>query len=179
MELKWLKISAPALFLMVVVWLFFSPPKQVGYTPKQPIAYSHKLHAGKYNIDCQYCHSGVTYSKKAGVPSLNTCMNCHQSVGYGKPEVEKIHKYWESKTSPQWVRIHNLPDHVRFSHAPHIKALAKPGEPTKNSCATCHGSIEKMEVVSQVESLNMGWCVDCHRENADKGAKINCSTCHY
>ena len=161
------------------LWAVVAPPQQVGYAPEQPIHYSHELHAGEYGIDCQYCHSGVTYSKKAGVPSLNVCLSCHNAVGYGNKQVEKIKDYWEKKKSPEWVRIHNMPDHVRFSHAPHIKALLKPGEPTKTACVQCHGNIDQMEVVAQVESLNMGFCINCHRENEARGAQINCGNCHY
>lgn len=184
---------APCVFLLFF-WLFFSPSPQVGYAPEQPIPYSHKLHAGELNIDCQYCHSGVTFSKKAGIPSISTCMNCHASIGYGNKQVEKLQKMWSEQQSPEWVRVHNMPDHVRFSHAPHIKLLLKEGEPTKTACIQCHGDLSKMEVVEQVESLNMGFCVQCHRDNQVKpdtrasasrkqvtwgGAKTDCTTCHY
>ncbi len=168
----------PVLFV-VLLWSFFAPAKRVGYTPKQPIAYSHKLHAGQYGLDCRYCHSGVTRSKKAGIPSLNTCLNCHVAVGYGKPEVQKIHTYLQKKKTPEWVRVHNLPDHVRFAHAIHIKALHKPNQPIKQACAVCHGDVANMEVVGQAKSLNMGFCIDCHRKESSKGAKLDCTTCHY
>ena len=165
--------------VIFLLWFFVAPPQQVGYSPEQPISYSHKLHAGKYNIDCQYCHTGVTRSKKAGVPSLNVCRNCHVSIGYGNKEIQKINQYWEKKKSPEWIRVHNMPDHVRFSHAPHIKALLDQGQPSKMACTYCHGDIDKMDVVAQQKSLNMGFCVNCHRENKEKGAKINCGNCHY
>ncbi len=170
-------------FLPIVViaalWIFFAPPKQVGYSPEQPIKYSHKLHVGEYNIDCQYCHTGVTYGKKAGVPDLNTCRNCHIAIGSENKEIKKIQKYWDQKKSPEWIRVHNMPDHVRFAHAPHIKVLLKKGQPTKEACVQCHGNVASMEVLGQVESLNMGFCIDCHRENSSKGAKTDCSSCHY
>ena len=132
-------------------------------------------------MDCQYCHTGVTYSDKAGIPPLSTCLNCHMAIGYSNKEVQKIHDYVKKNKSPEWVRVHNMPDHVKFSHAPHIKALLKPGQPTKTSCVPCHGNVPTMKVVTQVKSLNMGFCIDCHRkeESKMKGADTDCSTCHY
>lgn len=176
---KIIKIGLPLFLVSFVGWIIFAPPPQVGYAPDQPIPYDHQLHAGQYNIDCQYCHTGVTKGKKAGVPSLNICMNCHKMVGAGIENVEKLKNYFLDDKSPEWIRIHNMPDHVQFSHAPHIKALLKEGEPSKKACVTCHGDVASMKKVAQVESLNMGFCVNCHRDNKDKGAKTNCSTCHY
>ena len=165
--------------VIFLLWALVAPSQNIGYAPEQPIEYSHKLHAGEYGLDCQYCHNGVTQGKKAGVPPLNVCMNCHLSIGFGNKKIKKLQRYWEEKKSPEWVRIHNMPDHVRFSHAPHIKALLKPGKPTKTACVQCHGNIDSMKVVSQVKSLNMGFCIDCHKENTSLGAKINCTECHY
>jgi mono/diheme cytochrome c family protein len=138
-----------------------------GYTPTQPIKYSHKLHAGAVEdggmaIDCKYCHVGVEKGKQAGIPTVNICMNCHKAVGEtvngtGKEEIAKIRAAYESGKPVEWVRIHNLPDHVYFSHAQHVKA-------GKLECQTCHGEIQKMEVVSQHAPLSMGWCINCHRE---------------
>ena len=177
--MKAVKIGLPIFLVSFTIWLLASPPAQVGYAPTQPINYSHKFHAGELGLDCQYCHTGVTWGKKAGVPSLNVCMNCHSAVGYGNPEIEKLQKMWAEKKSPAWVRVHNLPDHAKFSHAPHIKALKKDNDPSIKACKHCHGDVTKMEVVAQVKDLNMGFCVNCHRDNEAKGAKINCSTCHY
>lgn len=176
---KIIKIGIPVVVIAFFGWLLFGPALRVGYSPEQPIPYDHELHAGQYNIDCQYCHTGVTKGKKATVPSLNICMNCHSVVGSDKPNVEKlVNAYSENKTI-EWIRVHNMPDHVQFSHAPHIKALWDGKSPSKEVCATCHGDVASMERVAQVKALNMGFCVNCHRENRDKGAKTNCSTCHY
>jgi hypothetical protein len=157
----------------------FPPNPRKGYAPEQPIHYSHKLHAGQYNLDCQYCHTGVLTGKKAAVPSLNVCFNCHEIVGDGIPEVEKLRTFWEENKVPNWVRIHNMPDHVKFSHQPHINALLKPGQPTKEACMPCHGDIATMDVVEQAKPIDMGFCINCHRENKALGARIDCSTCHY
>jgi len=149
---------------------------QKGYAPTQPIAYSHELHAGKYKINCQYCHSSADKSKQASIPSASTCMNCHAHVqakekynGTVSPEIQKIYTAvgWDpekrayipdyKKQPIKWIRIHNLPDHAYFNHAQHVKI-------GKVECQACHGPIETMKVVSQQRSLQMGWCINCHRE---------------
>ena len=179
-----------------------------GYKPEQPIKYSHALHAGKYQIDCQYCHTGAGKGKYAWIPSTNVCMNCHKVIKkgpkYGEKEIAKIYKAvgWDpdkkqytGETEPvEWVRIHNLPDHAYFNHAQHVVA-------GQVACQTCHGPIQEMEVVYQYSPLSMGWCINCHRETevnsqlydkyyTDEEARkkvkyvediggLNCSRCHY
>lgn len=160
---------------------------QKGYAPTQPIAYSHKLHAGDLKIDCKYCHVGVEESKSATIPSLNICMNCHKGVQKAStaegdeisPQIAKIYKaldYDPEKIGAEafgpnpkpirWVRIHNLPDHAYFNHSQHVKVAGL-------ACQTCHGPIEKMEVVQQWSSLQMGWCIDCHRNAGIDAANNN------
>jgi len=136
---------------------------QQGYQPKQPIAFSHQLHAGQYEIECQYCHTGVDIGKSANIPSANICMNCHthiQNVG-GKEgistEIQKIYNAVDNNQPIEWVRIHNLPDLAYFNHSQHVAVGGL-------ECQTCHGPIEEMEVVYQHSSLTMGWCIDCHRQ---------------
>jgi hypothetical protein len=149
---------------------------QQGYAPDQPINYSHKVHAGDLKIDCQYCHSTASYSRHASIPSTNTCMNCHKGVqlrdrydGKVSPEIQKIYdaigfdgengvykENYEQKPV-KWVRIHNLPDLAYFNHSQHVAV-------GKVECQTCHGPIEEMEKVYQFSTLQMGWCVNCHRE---------------
>jgi mono/diheme cytochrome c family protein len=128
-----------------------------GYAPKQPIQYSHKLHAGQYQIDCNYCHTGVNKGKTANIPSANICMNCHGVIKAGSPEIQKIYRAIEKNQPIEWVRVHNLPDLAYFNHAQHVNVGGL-------QCQQCHGEIEKMEVVEQRSSLTMGWCIDCHRE---------------
>ncbi len=152
------------------------------YQPEQPIYYSHKVHAGVNQINCQYCHIGTYQGKQATLPSVNVCMNCHMAINEykgeplvrengdvvdGTAEIKKLYKYagytegqpWDaSKAQPiEWVRIHNLPDHVYFNHAQHVNA-------GQVACQECHGEIQKMGEVKQQNDLSMGWCVNCHRQ---------------
>jgi mono/diheme cytochrome c family protein len=157
--------------------------RQQGYQPTQPIYYSHKVHAGVNQINCLYCHGSAQESKHAGIPSLNICMNCHKAINAyekgpklfdeegneinGTNEIQKLYKYanftpgkpWDPSraTSPEWVKIHNLPDHVYFNHSQHVSV-------GKVACQTCHGNIQEMDVVKQTAELSMGWCINCHRE---------------
>ena len=169
---KFVKSNA---FLGVVAFVFtaillksaldgvFTVGVQQGYQPTQPIAFSHKIHAGQYEIDCNYCHTGVRLSKSANIPSPNICMNCHSAISNvaGKtgvsPEIQKIYNAVETNTPIEWVRIHNLPDLAYFNHSQHVAV----GE---IECQTCHGPIQEMDVVSQYAPLTMGWCINCHRE---------------
>lgn len=140
---------------------------QQGYQPTQPIAFSHEIHAGQYEIDCQYCHTGVNISKSANIPSPNICMNCHSQVKTESAEIAKIYaaidydpatKTYGTNTRPiEWVRVHNLPDLAYFNHSQHVNVA-------EIECQTCHGPIEEMEVVYQYANLTMGWCINCHRE---------------
>ena len=154
-----------------------------GYMPIQPIHYSHKIHSGANQIDCQYCHSSARVSKHSGIPSLNVCMNCHENIaeyngeedlekGYTKDfytsEIKKLYKAvgWDEEkriytgdVEPvKWVRIHNLPDFVYFNHSQHVNVAGI-------ECQTCHGPVEEMEIAYQHSSLTMGWCINCHRES--------------
>lgn len=135
----------------------FTVGVQQGYQPTQPIAFSHKIHAGQYEIDCNYCHTGVRKSKNANIPSPNICMNCHSSIKTDSKEIQKIYAAVENNTPIEWVRIHNLPDLAYFNHSQHVEV----GE---IDCQTCHGPIEEMDVVYQYSPLTMGWCINCHRE---------------
>ena len=152
-----------------------------GYAPVQPIHYSHKIHAGDNQIDCNFCHSSARKSKTAGIPSLNVCMNCHKNISEVAPEtataeyskefydgeIAKLYKAvgWDAanqqytgKTEPvKWVRIHNLPDFVYFNHSQHVTVAGV-------ACQTCHGEIQTMEIVEQFSPLTMGWCISCHKE---------------
>ena len=135
--------------------------RQQYYQPDQPIWFSHKVHADQNKIDCLYCHSTAEESKYAGVPPTNVCLNCHSVVRQGKitgtTEIAKIYQAIETGKPVEWIKVHNLPDHVFFSHAQHVKA-------GKLACAQCHGDVNTMNVVMQVNDLSMGWCIDCHRK---------------
>ncbi len=165
------------------------PGNQLGYEPTQPIAFSHRLHAGELQVSCVYCHSGAERSRHAGIPAANVCMNCHRFVTTTmgavraedeaakkegraprrtvSPEIQKIYDALalgaDLKPDPrrrpmpiQWVKVHNLPDFVYFDHRPHVNAGV--------TCQTCHGPVETMERIRQVQDLSMGWCVNCHRD---------------
>lgn len=130
------------------------------YSPDQPVKFSHKVHAGQNKIDCIYCHSYATSSKSAGFPAENICMNCHLLVRNGTRsgafEISKVIDNYESNQKIEWVKVHNLPDHVFFSHAQHVNAGGI-------ACQECHGSVEKMDRISISHELTMGWCINCHR----------------
>ncbi len=158
-----------ALSFKAVINGLFSIGVQQGYAPKQPIAFSHKIHAGQFEIDCQYCHTGVLKGKNANIPSPNICMNCHNQIKVGtttgEGEIAKLVSAYENNKPIEWVRIHNLPDLAYFNHSQHVQV----GE---IECQTCHGPIEEMDVVRQHSLLTMGWCIDCHR-NTDVNTKGN------
>jgi cytochrome c551/c552 len=140
---------------------FYSIGIQQGYAPDQPIAFSHKLHAGMYEIDCNYCHTGVNRGKSATIPAANVCLNCHNVIKTESPEIKKIWRAVEKNEPIKWVRIHNLPDLAYFNHAQHVKVGGV-------ECEKCHGPIKEMEVVQQHSPLTMGWCINCHRETVVK-----------
>ncbi len=150
--------GAGLLSILVVggIWYYFSPKyTDVGYRPKQPVPYSHKLHAGDLGMDCRYCHSSVERSPRANVPSTSSCMNCHKII---LPDSEKLLPVRESFATGrpiQWNKVHKLPDYVYFNHDAHLNAGV--------GCFSCHGNVAEMEIVQQKHPLSMSWCLDCHR----------------
>lgn len=186
------------------------PDNQQGYAPAQPVAYSHRLHAGELGIDCKFCHTAAEHGRHAGIPSADVCLKCHKYVTSSfdllqqeltradkeqrKPATvisDDLREFYtalgiEDPKQPvlaptagiAWKRVHNLPDYVAFDHRAHVAAGV--------ACQTCHGPVESMERVRQIENLSMGWCVNCHREATANGvhgksvkASTDCSTCHY
>ncbi|MBC8316220.1 MAG: c-type cytochrome [Bacteroidales bacterium] len=131
-----------------------------GFEPDQPIKFSHRIHAGDNEIDCQYCHTGSMESRNSSIPPASLCLNCHNVIrngpNTGEVEINKIHEAFESGVPIEWVRVHSLPDYVFFSHAQHVNV-------GKVECKECHGEVEKMGRIQQVSDLSMGWCIDCHR----------------
>ncbi|PQJ80334.1 cytochrome c3 family protein [Polaribacter porphyrae] len=184
-----LKVSSTIFLLLigayVVFGIIFKVGVDEGYTPLQPIAFSHKIHAGENKIECQYCHSSAKHSKHSGIPSVNVCMNCHKNIAevaegtkvewdgmtYGKAELDKeIAKIYKAagwnpetleytgETQPiKWIRIHNLPDFAYFNHSQHVTVAGL-------KCQKCHGPVEEMDEMRQYSPLTMGWCINCHRE---------------
>ena len=138
------------------VWYYFSPKfTDAGYRPVQPVPYSHKLHVGDLGLDCRYCHASVEVSPVANVPPTSACMNCHRLVKRDSPLLEPIRESASSGRPMRWVRVHKLPDYAYFEHRSHIAAGI--------GCVSCHGRIDEMDVVKQVQPLSMSWCLDCHR----------------
>lgn len=133
------------------------------YEPDQPIKFSHQVHAGQNKIDCKYCHYTAEQGNSAGIPPADLCLNCHtlvrEGTRSGRFEIAKVVEAHEKQMPIEWIRVHNLPDHVFFSHAQHVKA-------GQLDCKECHGAVEEMHVVRQVQDLSMGWCLDCHKTKA-------------
>lgn len=190
-----------AFFVVVFVTFGFSPKTtDVGYRPEQPVPFSHALHAGQLGMDCRYCHQSVEVAAHAAVPSTETCMGCHQRVHTESRKLLPVRESWANGQPIAWVRVHDLPDYSYFDHSAHIQSGV--------GCSSCHGRIDQMEVVTQVETLSMGWCLECHRNpephlrpvsmvtqmdwpigaSPEEGARLreihginpndNCSTCH-
>lgn len=144
------------LYVPTVIYFGFSPKATArGYAPEQPVPYSHALHAGTLGIDCRYCHNSVEGAAFAAIPPTQTCMNCHTNIKGTSPNLKAVKESWEKGTSVPWVKIHDLPDYAYFNHAAHVNKGV--------GCVSCHGRVDQMEVVQQVEPLSMGWCLDCHR----------------
>lgn len=154
------------------VGVYYDETTDKGYKPEQPIKFSHKLHAGDNAIACQYCHNSVEKSRHAGIPTVNVCMNCHKAIQtgpkYGDKEISKIYaaagfdpktgNYDHAKENPiQWIKVHNLPEHVYFNHSQHVVV-------GKQECTTCHGNVKEMTVAEQKQPLTMAWCIECHRK---------------
>lgn len=173
------------------------PNLHTGYQPEQPISYSHRLHAGALNIDCQYCHTGVEESRHATLPPLQTCMNCHMHVK-GQTEdaqrnINELYRAWGNGSGEgvKWKRVHNNPDFVYFNHMTHVKIanyVDDAGKVTKGiDCEVCHGDQKTVGVARQYQSLAMGWCINCHRDQNDRQGKLGmavrapvnaCDACH-
>jgi cytochrome c553 len=186
-ENQFLMLVSSVFLLLTAAYFMYGFFMQVGldqgYAPVQPIHYSHRIHAGSNEIDCNYCHSSARKSKHSGIPSLNVCMNCHKNIGevsedvyaegieeYGidyNKEIQKLYtavgwdeenqKYTGEEEPVKWVRIHNLPDFAYFNHSQHVTVAGI-------DCQKCHGPVEEMEIMYQYSPLTMGWCINCHRE---------------
>lgn len=161
-------------------YLLGSPQKYVGYSPDQPIPFSHKIHAGELDINCMYCHTGVEKSQHATVPDTATCMKCHEYVAQDSKDIQFLKKSYEQGVPIRWVKVHDLPDLAKFSHKPHI---AKGFD-----CSQCHGKVEEMEKVELHAPFTMGWCVNCHRDYTEQEHPpgnnrtvqiTECGTCHF
>ncbi|MGK5081878.1 cytochrome c3 family protein [Bdellovibrionota bacterium FG-1] len=176
-----------AVIAMAGLSTYYPSASNQGYSPEQPMPFSHKIHAGVNKIPCLYCHSGAEKSKHALIPSMNVCMNCHTVVKTDSPWVREIQKHYKDGTPIEWVRVHELPDYVYFPHKRHVARGV--------ACEVCHGPVQDMDQVYQASALTMGWCMECHRgqttpkqvlqniyplmmEPQGPVAPVNCNTCH-
>ncbi|MEW5853021.1 MAG: cytochrome c3 family protein [Myxococcota bacterium] len=166
---KWSNRVLPAVFflgigpglttaILGVTYYFTNKHVEVGYQPAQPVEFSHKLHAGDLGMDCRYCHNTVERAHMAAVPPTATCMNCHAKVRADSPRLQMVRDSYANDTAIPWVRVHNVPDYAYFDHSAHLAAGV--------GCSTCHGRVDQMPRVTQVQPLSMGWCLDCHRDPA-------------
>lgn len=154
--------------IFAVYWWASPYNTDVGYKPVQPVAYSHALHAGTLKIDCRYCHIYAERSSFAGVPTTQTCMNCHAHVKKDSPALPLVRASWadgKGTTPIPWKRIHKLPDYAYFNHSAHL-GVGVGDNRAGIGCESCHGRIDTMEVVRQVEPLSMSWCIECHVDPA-------------
>lgn len=185
-----LKVRIPILIFVVLAvfvityYVSYAERQGVGYMPTQPIAYSHKLHAGDMKIDCRYCHSDVEKSRQANIPSAKVCMNCHSLARKDSPEIQKLTDYYTRGAAIEWKRVHRVPDFAYFNHSVHVNKGI--------DCSNCHGDIANMEKVEQVKDFSMRSCLDCHRNPNEQIKNIipgkekivinngptSCSTCH-
>lgn len=140
-----------------------------GTSPRQPIDFSHRVHAGDNEIPCLYCHVQARRSPTAGVPSVSKCMGCHIEVAADRPQIRRLARYFETREPLPWIKVHDLPDFVHFTHKRHVAAGI--------ACQTCHGAVETMEVVSREAPVKMGLCLTCHRDHAVVNG-TDCWTCH-
>ena len=139
------------------VTYYFTPKyTRVGYMPQQPVLFQHSIHVEQLGMDCRYCHNSVESSSHSSIPSTQTCMNCHQQVKKDSPALAVVRESWETGKPVPWVWIHKTPDYVYFNHAAHVNRGV--------SCASCHGQVNKMQVVWHDKPHSMSWCLDCHRQ---------------
>lgn len=144
------------LYLLGMLYYGGSPrTTDVGYSPVQPVAFSHAQHAGELGMDCRYCHNTVERAARAAIPPTATCMNCHTLIGSNLDSLLPLRQSAAGGRPVPWVRVHDLPDYAYFDHSAHVSRGV--------GCVSCHGRIDTMQQVYQVETLNMGWCLDCHR----------------
>jgi len=187
-----IKVRLPIVILVALISYFttffysFDERNLIGYTPDQPINFSHKLHAGELGLDCRYCHVSVEKARHASIPSMDTCMNCHSHVKKvagaeeDSAELAKLREAFEKGESIHWKRIHRTPEYAYFNHSVHIaKGL---------DCTECHGSVKTMDKVGLKKKITMGRCIECHRKphKTVEGGKVvvknqgpqHCFACH-
>ncbi len=167
---KWTNLIKPILGIVVIAvpaygfsLLYYGAHPStlaVGYMPKQPIEYSHALHAGELGIDCRYCHNTVEEAGHAAIPPTQTCMNCHNMIRTDSDKIALLKQSQGTGLPVEWKRVHDLPDFAYFNHSAHVRRGV--------GCVECHGRVDKMEKVWQENSLVMAWCLECHRNPTER-----------
>jgi hypothetical protein len=160
-------IAVLLVLIVITVVAFLAPQVLRAAGPTQPIAFSHKQHAGDRGIPCMFCHFSAAKSNIANVPSEEICVGCHRVVKTDSPQVQKLMSYFNSREPIPWVRVYRVPDFVYFTHQVHIA--------NNLDCSACHGNVAAMTRIAQAQPITMGWCLECHR---GKGAPTDCWTCH-
>ena len=162
-------LAAGGVGFLVFFYVFYYGPiyPPTTWAPEQPIPFSHLVHAGDNEIDCQYCHTYARRSEMAGLPSVSTCMNCHRNLKTESPLIIKVSDYFDEQKPIEWIKVYDLPDHVWFSHKRHILKDI--------DCHACHGEVHDLEVQTRMVDHKMTFCLDCHQKN---GASTDCWTCH-
>ena len=149
-------LGGAPIYLTFLIWYGASPrTTDVGYMPKQPVPYSHALHAGKLGLDCRYCHNTVEQGAHAAIPATATCMNCHERIWTNSDKLTPVRQSLETGKPVEWLKVHDLPDYVYFNHSAHVTRGV--------GCVSCHGRVDEMDEVYQKEPLSMSWCLTCHR----------------
>jgi menaquinone reductase, multiheme cytochrome c subunit len=153
-----LLLGAPVYFVFLLYAGGSPQTTDVGYSPRQPVAYSHQVHVGQLGLDCRYCHTTAEGAAFGAVPPTSVCMNCHATIGSELETIKPLRVSMKTGKPVPWVRVHDLPDYVYFDHRAHVGRGV--------GCVSCHGRIDRMGQVYQVKTLSMGWCLDCHRDPA-------------
>lgn len=140
-----------------LAYLYFGSPyvTEVGVARTQPVPFSHQQHVGGVGLDCRYCHISVEESNFAGIPPTETCLGCHDHFASDNALLEPVRTSAQNNQPLEWIRVHNLPDFAYFNHGIHVKKGV--------GCETCHGRVDQMSTIAKVESLQMDWCLECHR----------------
>lgn len=168
-RIRWIPIVV-GILLAVLLAVVISQRATLS-SPEQPIDFSHQRHS-QAGVECLFCHPNALRSDIAGLPSVEKCAGCHEVIATDRPEIQEVLGYWEDGKPIPWRRVVNLDDHVFFSHHPHSRAGV--------SCETCHGDVSQMGTAREVLHMDMGWCLDCHLEQAPArvGKLVDCVTCH-
>lgn len=166
---RWLALVG--VLVVLVIGAILVSQRTALAAPEQPIAFSHRLHSTA-GVQCLFCHTSPLRSDVAGIPSVQRCAGCHQTIATERPEIQTVMGYWERGEPIPWQRVADVPDHVFFSHQPHLQAGV--------NCETCHGPVAEMGVAVPVAVMDMGWCLNCHLEQPDERVArlADCLACH-